>query len=284
MGAILEILNHAELLENDPSLKAPGTLRSPEEINANIADLSQGLDTEEFYVACTHLCSMPKAQAVPALTSGLKNLHPRITESSAVLLGLIDARGAINPIIQVFKSRNLTVTYGAMCTLFWFGKTAIPDLYREITQTTSPKVGMDSLAALLAISSYASRDYAGSLKIRNGMPLTASERRDSLEQLSTCLLHDHIVMSQIIFPEVGMGKDREKSLPDTLQLYLNDEELLFIERQINSNLIPKKDEKLPRPRVLRPDFKRPRRKAPRSTSRKQISVLTSRGKGPTNKT
>ncbi|MBD3390185.1 hypothetical protein GF415_04520 [Candidatus Micrarchaeota archaeon] len=285
MGLILSIIDHIERLEMDPALRAERGPRTPEELRQHIADFSRGLNTPEFYTACTHFYSMPRVQAVPALISALENLHPKIKQSAAVMLSLFDAREAIGPIIGIFKSDVFTVRYAAICTLFWFGKTAIPSLYKNTLKTKSSKIAVDSLATLLAIAAYAPRSYnAGSECLLNGNPLTIADRRSTVEQMSSWIIHDRTVEAQAIFSEVNSGPRKESSFLNVLKRHLDDAQLIFIGKQINRALVPEPEEKLPRPRVLRPDFKRSRTRIPRNLPRKQSSALAYLRRGPTNKT
>ncbi|MBD3398410.1 hypothetical protein GF412_04265 [Candidatus Micrarchaeota archaeon] len=285
MGLLLNIMNHVERLGIDPALRAGSDPLSPGEIRQHIAGFSKGMNTPEFYNACTHFYSMPRFQAVPALISALENLHPQIKRSAAVMLSLLDAREAAKPIMGLFKSDVFTVRYAAMCTLFWFGKSAIPCLYDNTLKAKSSKIAVDSLATILAIAAYAPRKYnAGSECLLNGEPLTIADRRSTVGQMSSWIIHDRTVEAQAIFSEINGGPCKEPSLLNVLQRHLDDAQLIFIGKQINRVLVPEHEEKLPRPKVLRLDFKRSRKRVLRTSPRKPPPVLAHRRRGPTNKT
>ncbi len=268
----------------DPASRVGRGPRTPEEIRQHIAGFSRGMNTPEFYTACAQFYSMPRFQAIPALISALENLHPQIKRSAAVMLSLLDAREAAKPIMGLLKSDIFTVRYAAMCTLFWFGKSAIPCLYENTLKAKSSKFAVDSLATILAIAAYAPRKYnAGSECLLNGEPLTIADRRSTVEQMSSWIIHDRTVEAQAIFSEINGGPCKEPSLLNVLQRHLDDAQLIFIGKQINKALVPEHEEKLPRPKVLRPDFKRSGKGVPRTLPRPP-SVLAHRRRGPTNKT
>ena|GEM_PF-6927197 len=284
MEVVTKILVYIEAVEGLSEIfgTIPKNPRSQKKIMGLTSDLASSPDTSEFLSACTHFYSMPKTQSVPALISALENLNPQIMESAAVLLGVLHDPRAINPLIRAFKSKHLPVTDQLMRTLFWFGKRSVPGLYEAFISTESYKIRRDSLATISLISNYAPKNYIGAHRLFTGKALTIEEYRGTLEYLSARDLQEFREVSESLSSEIEEGETRKSFFLANLDLFSDDEGIAFIEKQIKKEVISKCDEKLPRPKVFRPDFSCSRNKKalPDNTPKKPVTVLSTRRKNP----